>query len=88
MKKTFNIARANLAHSQSLMDRFHAPQEMAQQNSEMPTEPQQEVPQAPVKQAPAIEQTPPQPAPETQAPDPKTTQDTIKELSDTIRPTR
>lgn len=59
MNKTFNIARANLAHSQSLMDAMHAPQQMAQPSPEMP---QQQAPQAPVEQP--TPQPAPQPAPQ------------------------
>lgn len=85
MNKTFNTARANLAHSQSLVDRLHAPaqnpQEMAQPSPEMQPA-TQSVPEAPqpIQQEP--QPTPPAPADTT--PDPKTTQETIKELSDTI----
>lgn len=49
MTKTFNTARANLSHSQSLMDKMHAPQpqEMAQPSPEMQLGQTQEPPQPP-----------------------------------------
>lgn len=92
INKKLNAARANLAHSQGLLDRLHAapaePQEMAQQSPEM-EQPGVESPQETPQLTP-VEQPAQEPQKETPKEEPseistlETEAERIKELNDTI----